>query len=429
MVLLSFYRFIPDHGIRYQVYTYLVPYWYQYRCHLCSYRLLSIPTPIMDADEASRLLASLRMRGADVEALASSEPAQVQTVLKDLGYDKLGDRARTAMAIASLHTPTAPPVAVPAPTEASPAEVPAPPPAPAPLPPAPPPAAPRDKVVCTVRCNAVTLKLTLTAKLLSRSFTDALLTPFLGAYNKKKTSSLTTSDLTDVQVDGVSVDVAQPTVEILSGASHQIVLLVAHEADQMTAPSAGDATSTVERVLSAADEFAVLELPLHPVGQAAVRKAYRRVSLLVHPDKVNHPRASEAFRRCFDAMKLLIDERRQAARLRQIQSGNSSAASDGESQLPSDTRWWDAASVGDMEQAFRNLEEYLEAQGAFGEAQLDQNLWTAPAEAERLRRSGLAFFVDARDTGDYSVCVPHLERRSRSDVHGLAPCLTNPAAL
>ena len=33
----------------------------------------------------------------------------------------------------------------------------------------------------------------------------------------------------------------------------------------------------------------------------------RRVSLLVHPDKVSHPRASEAFRRAFDAMQLVLD--------------------------------------------------------------------------------------------------------------------------
>ena len=56
-----------------------------------------------------------------------------------------------------------------------------------------------------------------------------------------------------------------------------------------------------------------------------------------------------------------------------------------------------------MEQAFRNLEEFFEAQGAFGEDQLDDHLWIDPAEADRLRERGLAFFVDSRDTPDYDV--------------------------
>ena len=55
-----------------------------------------------------------------------------------------------------------------------------------------------------------------------------------------------------------------------------------------------------------------------------------------------------------------------------------------------------------MEQAFRNLEEFLEAQGAFGDDAVDDHLWVGGAEAERLRRSDLAYF-DARDTPDFGV--------------------------
>jgi hypothetical protein len=63
-------------------------------------------------------------------------------------------------------------------------------------------------------------------------------------------------------------------------------------------------------------------------------------------------------------MKLLIDPAKQGARLRAIERGevDSGGGGGGEASLPSETRWWDAASVGEMEQAFRNLEEFLEAQ-------------------------------------------------------------------
>ena len=45
------------------------------------------------------------------------------------------------------------------------------------------------------------------------------------------------------------------------------------------------------------EAIAVLELALVATSTVNVRKAYRRVSLSVHPDKVDHPRASEAFRK------------------------------------------------------------------------------------------------------------------------------------
>ena len=76
----------------------------------------------------------------------------------------------------------------------------------------------------------------------------------------------------------------------------------------------------------------------------------------------------QAFRKTFDAMKLLIDPGRQAARLRQINRGVDGGDADGadgeDADLPEDTKWWAAASVGEMEQAFRNLEEFLQAQVA-----------------------------------------------------------------
>jgi len=56
-----------------------------------------------------------------------------------------------------------------------------------------------------------------------------------------------------------------------------------------------------------------------------------------------------------------------------------------------------------MSQAFHNLEDYLEAQGAFGAGAIEDHLWVDAEEGERLRQRGLAFFVDSRDTRDYEV--------------------------
>ena len=254
-----------------------------------------------------------------------------------------------------------------------------------------------------------------------------MLTPFLGAYNKKTGGTVHTSGLERVAVDGSTVahnDTSLTAGDLLPHDAHDVMLFlpavgVSNEggastsaADAPAQPSAAapsssdaaaDASSPVDRVCNAPHEFAELELPLAEVGQAAVRKAYRRVSLSVHPDKVSHPRAAEAFRRAFDAMKLLMDRTRMAHRLREIHSGESGGEGEGgRSQLPAETRWWDAASVTQMEQAFRNLEEFLEAQGAFGDDAVDDYLWVGGAEAERLRRSDLAYF-DARDTPDFGV--------------------------
>lgn len=42
------------------------------------------------------------------------------------------------------------------------------------------------KVVCRTVCGAIELNVTLADKQLAKPLTDALLTPFLGAYNKKR---------------------------------------------------------------------------------------------------------------------------------------------------------------------------------------------------------------------------------------------------
>ena len=276
----------------------------------------------------------------------------------------------------------------------------------------------------TVKCGKVALRLTLNEKLLGKPFAAAVLEPFLAAYVKKTSIGLKADDLTSVTVDGAPVTWHASALagDLLPGASHKVVLkpsepsasdaaverakqrawtsaaasssAASNSAASSSAASSAAASSAassdpVERVLRAPHEFAVLELPLAPASPTAVRKAYRQATLLVHPDKVSHKSAPEAFRRCFDAMKLLLDEKRQAARLRQLQAGSSTVDEAG---IPPEARWWESASVQEMEQAFHNLEEYLEAQGALakGARDLDDALWVEPPAAERRRLDGLA---------------------------------------
>ena len=260
----------------------------------------------------------------------------------------------------------------------------------------------REPCVAIVTCGEVHLKLTLSDKLLStKSFSKAVVAPFLKVFNKRThQQSLTPESLDGVTVDGTERPLAATLEElagrVLTGDTHKVELLRPKAA--VPAPPSDD--DAVDRVLAAKHEFEALQIPVEgePASGGDVRTAFRAASLAVHPDEVSHPRAAEAFRKAFDAMKLLIDPARQAARRRQILQGDEA---DGSS-LVREMRWWTAASVPEMEQAFRILEEFMDARDAFGEAEIEHNLWVAPRDAARLRHP-VAYFVDARDEAAFGV--------------------------
>ena len=192
-----------------------------------------------------------------------------------------------------------------------------------------------SSAVCAVGCGGVTLKLTLSPKLLAKPFDVALVNPFLGAFNKKTGGSLTAAELTAVEVDGRRVTNLNVLAgELLPSDAHTVTLHPPSPSTTGASNPAAGGSDPVERVLSAAHEyvyacaracayvlelprvacdmrhthmhmhthahthahthtytcmhaytymhrFAVLELPLEAASQAAVRRAYRRVSLLV----------------------------------------------------------------------------------------------------------------------------------------------------
>ncbi|PHZ09094.1 uncharacterized protein RHIMIDRAFT_207037 [Rhizopus microsporus ATCC 52813] len=68
----------------------------------------------------------------------------------------------------------------------------------------------------------------------------------------------------------------------------------------------------VERVLSCfkLDPFQILELPYAKPDPKAIKMAYRKKSLMIHPDKVDHERAQDAFDLLKKAESELTDESR-----------------------------------------------------------------------------------------------------------------------
>jgi hypothetical protein len=71
--------------------------------------------------------------------------------------------------------------------------------------------------------------------------------------------------------------------------------------------------AAVERVLNARHEFEVLRLPERWCGGdlSTVKRAYRKISASVHPDKNSHPQAVDAFRKVYGAFETLLDLKQQ----------------------------------------------------------------------------------------------------------------------
>lgn len=72
----------------------------------------------------------------------------------------------------------------------------------------------------------------------------------------------------------------------------------------------------IDRILSTfkLDPFSILELPYKAVDPKELKMAYRKRSLMVHPDKVDHPKAQDAF----DLLKKAESELSDDARVRFI---------------------------------------------------------------------------------------------------------------
>jgi len=158
--------------------------------------------------------------------------------------------------------------------------------------------------------------------------------------------------------------------------------------------------AAVEWVTNAPNEFATLLLPLQlEEDRSKIRRQYRQISLLVHPDKNPHPAAHAAFKKLFGAMQTLSEPLEQRAALRRARQGLGSGLGAVRDTAP----WWDQATVDEMEESFRDLERQYSRMGFFEAEQL----WISPEAAHRLLQRDLTIFLDARDVRDFEVSHVH----------------------
>ena len=75
-----------------------------------------------------------------------------------------------------------------------------------------------------VQCLSVKLKLTLTEPLLQKSLRDAVVEPFLGAYNNRAAVPLTMQELLRVEVDGAACEPSRMAGELLTSEAPTVVL-------------------------------------------------------------------------------------------------------------------------------------------------------------------------------------------------------------
>ncbi|CAJ1341694.1 unnamed protein product [Effrenium voratum] len=121
--------------------------------------------------------------------------------------------------------------------------------------------------------------------------------------------------------------------------------------------------SAVERILSAANLFARLELAVELVDVANVRSHYRRLALAVHPDKCSDAKAKDAFQALSEAFEKLSSEVGQKQCLKEagIFQGKARQAQRPQSQDDTKAHWWDTKTWEEFEERLRHRQRAEEA--------------------------------------------------------------------
>mmetsp|Transcript_34895 Transcript_34895/g.81611 ORF Transcript_34895/g.81611 Transcript_34895/m.81611 type:complete len:388 (+) Transcript_34895:67-1230(+) len=175
--------------------------------------------------------------------------------------------------------------------------------------------------------------------------------------------------------------------------------------------------TAVEWIRDSRDEFEALMLPLElELDAGNIRRRYKQLSLLVHPDKSHHPDAELSFKKLYSSMEKLSDPIEQRSVLRRIRmkAGGSSRSRAGQPSSDDEAEWnepwWAQSTVHDMEKAFRDMEARLSRMGVFEHEKLNYNrrtgvnedsLWISCEDAKELFDKDLVIFVDARNDVDF----------------------------
>jgi curved DNA-binding protein CbpA len=110
--------------------------------------------------------------------------------------------------------------------------------------------------------------------------------------------------------------------------------------------------SNIDAVLSAKSFFGVLGLPNELCSVSNVKKAYRRLALLIHPDKCNHASAKAAFQRLSEAYDSLNSETAQRRYLSFSETKHVEPP-----KQKNRRRWWENTSFADFERRWKRREE------------------------------------------------------------------------
>ncbi|XP_073303938.1 J domain-containing protein spf31-like [Primulina huaijiensis] len=117
----------------------------------------------------------------------------------------------------------------------------------------------------------------------------------------------------------------------------------------------------VKRILSCfkLNAFEYLNLPFDS-SLVDVKRQYRKLSLLVHPDKCKHPQAKEAFAALAKAQQLLNDSQERAYLLNQVNAAKEELRAKRKKQLKKDTasKLKSLVDEGKYEQEYERSEEF-----------------------------------------------------------------------
>eukprot|EP00746_Dinoflagellata_sp_MGD_P019612 gnl/MRDRNA2_/MRDRNA2_145581_c0_seq1.p1 gnl/MRDRNA2_/MRDRNA2_145581_c0~~gnl/MRDRNA2_/MRDRNA2_145581_c0_seq1.p1 ORF type:complete len:360 (-),score=62.96 gnl/MRDRNA2_/MRDRNA2_145581_c0_seq1:117-1067(-) len=112
----------------------------------------------------------------------------------------------------------------------------------------------------------------------------------------------------------------------------------------------------IQRILDATTLFARLVLPVSHAEPSAVKKQYRQLALVVHPDKCNHASAKEAFQKLSEAFDVIGDAAGQKRYIAELSSQRSSTVTQTQ-RAPSAAakgRWWNTSTWEEFEKRFRH---------------------------------------------------------------------------
>ncbi|CAJ1396953.1 unnamed protein product [Effrenium voratum] len=169
----------------------------------------------------------------------------------------------------------------------------------------------------------------------------------------------------------------------------------------------------VERILASRHEFEVLNLEAKWYGTdlSLIKRAYRRISVGIHPDKNSHPQAVDCFRKVYGAFETLMDKKQQWRLLFILNKLKEDEIDLFELEAEEDERfeWWLEANVPEIEKQaaeieggeFEEIGEKWISDGTGGN--VNDVKWAGMAESLRLHAEDKAVFIDCRERFEFEI--------------------------